>query len=102
MFIKFVTTHKDGESYLRASDVSTFEGVAYHTRQPIDRIGSGVREISPHPAKGDDLSDIRIMTLEREGKESLRFLIDTRQMKKEELFVWVMNDRGETVERLYG
>jgi len=99
MFIKFVMPHLDED---RGSDTSTFEGIGYHTKQPRDRIDPGVREISPHPAKGDDLSEIRIITLERKGEESLRFLVDLRQVQAEKLFVWVMNDRGETVEKFYG
>ena len=92
MFVKFM---RDGR-------VSIFEGEAAHIEQPKVRIGQGVREVSPHPKEEDGFDDTRIITLERGEKESLRFIISMEEMRDAQLWVFIMNDRGETIDKITG
>ena len=89
MFIKFVV---DGE-------VSVFEGNAVHIDFLGDRECYGVREISPRPEEGDDLNDFRIIRVERCGLDGLRLLVNTGDGR---IQVYLMNDHGETIDRIYG
>ena len=91
MFIKFV---RDG-------NVSIFEGNAIHLKQPKVRIGHDVREISPSPKESEGFDDTRVITLEREGKDALKFLIRLEEVKEDKLWIFLMNNHGETIERIY-
>ena len=58
-----------------------------------------VRQISSLPVEGDNLEDFRLIRIERHAGDALRLLVNLNDKR---IMVFLENDKGETIDRIYG
>ena len=95
MFVRIMRKDEKGKV-----ETSIFEGNACHTA--CWKGSRKLREFCKAPEKFAPLDDYRVFIIERDGLDALRLLVRLDDIQSDELHLFLMNDRGETIERIYG